>query len=260
MEFLSYYLLGWLPVMGSLALLWLLSVRIRNVSIVDIAWGPGFVLANAGWFFLGDGDPARKMLLLALVSIWGLRLGAYLAWRNIGKPEDFRYQQFRKDYGPERYWWISFFQVFLLQGVLLLLISLPLAAANFYPTEAGLNVLDFIGVGVWIIGFAFEAGGDWQLAKFKANPQNKGKVMDKGFWRYTRHPNYFGDSAVWWGFAMVCMATGSYWGIIGSVLMTAMIIKVSGVTLLEKTLKQEKPQYAEYVRKTSAFFPWWPKK
>jgi len=139
------------------------------------------------------------------------------------------------------------------------LISVPLLGAQFYA-ENSLGILDFIGVGIWIIGFVFEAGGDIQLAKFKANPANKGKVLDTGFWHYTRHPNYFGDSAVWFGYGLICLSAGSYFPILGSILMTALIIKVSGVALLEKTLNTSKPAYQEYVRKTSAFIPWFPKK
>ncbi len=267
---------GGLAIWVCVTLLWLLSIRLRNVSIVDIFWGFGFVLTNGLYFILGHGDPARKLLLLVLVSLWGLRLTIYLAWRNGGKGEDFRYQQFRQDYGPHRYWWISYFQVFLLQGVLMWLISMPLAKGmrgwhdipqmtyqqwhtHNWPT-AGLQLLDYIGIALWAIGFFFESVGDWQLARFKANPDNKGKVMDQGLWRYTRHPNYFGDTAVWWGFGFISLSVGGYWAFLGTLLMTGLIIKVSGVALLERTLKTQKPQYAEYIRKTSAFIPWFPKK
>jgi steroid 5-alpha reductase family enzyme len=260
MEGWEQYLWAWLAVIGLLTLLWGISIPLRNVSIVDIFWGFGFVVINALWYRLAGGDPTRKLLLLLLVSVWGLRLSAYLGWRNIGHPEDFRYQEFRRQYGPHRYWWVSFFQVFLLQGVLLGLIAAPLFAVQTQGVERPLGGFDYAGVALWVIGFAFEAGGDWQLARFKADPNNKGKVMDKGFWRYTRHPNYFGDTAVWWGYGLFCIGAGNYWAILGSLLMTGLIIRVSGVTLLEKTLRTTKPQYAEYVRKTSAFLPWFPKK
>jgi steroid 5-alpha reductase family enzyme len=258
-------------------LLWLLSVALRNVSIVDIFWGMGFVLANGLYFLLGAGDPSRKALLLVLVSLWGLRLTVYLAWRNVGKGEDFRYQQFRQTYGPARYWWISYFQVFLLQGVLMWLIAMPLAAGmQLLPDGAatstfelwhsgkhiaqGLQVADYVGMGIWAIGFFFESVGDWQLARFKANPARKGEVMDRGLWRYTRHPNYFGDAAVWWGYGLIAIAAGGYWAALGALLITGLIVKVSGVALLERSLKTQKPAYAEYIRKTSAFFPWFPRK
>ncbi|MGL5785601.1 MAG: DUF1295 domain-containing protein [Bacteroidales bacterium] len=241
-------------------LLWLLSVKLKNVSIVDLFWGAGFVVVNAFYVFMSGDLTIRKCLMLGLVTVWGLRLSLYLAWRNIGKGEDFRYQEFRRKYGPERYWWISYFQTFLLQAVLMMIISLPLFGVSTGSSSGGLNLLDYLAILVWLTGFSFEAGGDYQLARFKRNPQNKGKVMCYGFWKYTRHPNYFGDSAVWWAYGLFSMAAGSYWQAIGSVIMTLLIIKVSGVALLEKTLNNTKPQYAEYIRKTNAFFPWFPKK
>jgi steroid 5-alpha reductase family enzyme len=242
-----------------MTLLWVGSVIARNVSIVDLFWGLGFVFVALFYFMETDGYPARKIIVTLLVAVWGLRLSIYLAWRNIGKGEDFRYMQFRKKYGEKRYWWISFFQTFLLQGVLMWLISAPLLAAQYYGQNNSLGVFDYAGIILWITGFFFETTGDIQLAVFKADLSNKGKVMDKGLWRFTRHPNYFGDSAVWWGYGFFCLASGSYLPILGSVLMTALIIKVSGVALLEKSLTDQKPEYKEYIRKTSAFLPWFPK-
>jgi len=241
-------------------LLWGLSVIIKNVSIVDLFWGMGFVIANAFYFYNSGDFVTRKILLLVLVSLWGLRLSIYLSWRNIGKEEDFRYQEFRKNFGAQRYWWFSYFQVFLLQGGLIMFVSLPLLGTNLQSVSNDLNWLDYLGFVVFIIGFVFEAGGDFQLARFKKNPSNKGKVLNTGFWKYTRHPNYFGDSAVWWSFGIFSIAAGSYWPVIGSVAMTLIIIKVSGVSLLEKSLNDTKPQYREYIRKTSSFLPWFPKK
>jgi len=240
--------------------LWVISIFLKNVSIVDLFWGFGFVVTAFFYFIKTDGYETRKILLLVLVAIWGLRLSIYLAWRNIGKGEDFRYAQFRKNYGEHRYWWISFFQTFLLQGVLMWLISSPLLGAQYYSENNTIGVLDILGVLFWLIGISFEAGGDFQLAKFKSNPENKGKVLNTGFWKYTRHPNYFGDSSVWWGYGLICLAAGSYIPVLGSILMTALIIKVSGVALLEKSLKDTKPQYKEYIEKTSSFIPWFPKK
>lgn len=243
-----------------MSVLWIVSVIIKNASIVDIFWGFGFVIA-AAFYFLRTGDiTERKILIVTIVTIWGIRLTSYIAWRNRGKGEDFRYKNFRKKYGENRYWWISFFQVFLLQGTLMWLISAPLLGAQFYTDSTKLNILDYTGIALWIIGFLFEAGGDYQLAVFKSDPSNKGKILDKGFWRYTRHPNYFGDSAVWWGYGLICLAAGSYLPVLGSVLMTALIIKVSGVAMLEKSMKEQKPQYRDYIEKTSSFIPWFPKK
>jgi len=260
MSFIEIYLIALLSIILMMSALWIVSIFIKNVSIVDLFWGFGFVVSALVYFIFTDGYYMRKILLLALVSFWGLRLSIYLAWRNVGKGEDFRYAQFRKNYGEHRYWWISFFQTFLLQGVLMWLISAPLLGAMFYSQNSSLGILDFIGIALWIIGISFEAGGDFQLAKFKSNPVNKGKVLNTGFWRYTRHPNYFGDSAVWWGYGFICLAAGSYIPGLGSLLMTALIIKVTGVTLLEKSLKNSKPEYREYIEKTSAFIPWFPKK
>lgn len=241
-------------------LIWGLSVILKNVSIVDLFWGMGFVIVNAVYFYNSGDFFIRKILLLVLVTIWGLRLFLYLSWRNIGKGEDFRYQEFRRNFGAERYWWFSYFQTFLLQGALIMIVSLPLLGVNSQTNSDSLNWLDYLGILVFIIGFVFEAGGDFQLARFKKNPDNKGKVLNTGFWKYTRHPNYFGDSAVWWSFGIFSIAAGSYWPAIGSVFMTLLIIKVSGVAILEKSLNNTKPQYRDYIQKTSSFFPWFPKK
>lgn len=260
MSFLHIYLQGFLIIMLMMTLLWAVSVIVRNVSIVDLFWGLGFVVVSLFYFLETEGYLPRKILLTLLVSVWGLRLSIYLAWRNIGKDEDFRYRQFRKKYGEKRYWWVSFFQTFLLQGILMWLISVPLLAAQFYSLNNTVGILDYAGIIFWITGFFFETTGDIQLSRFKADPSNRGKVLNTGLWRFTRHPNYFGDSAVWWGYGLFCLASGSYLPVLGSVLMTALIIKVSGVALLEKSLTDQKPQYKEYIQKTSAFLPWFPKK
>lgn len=257
---LTLFLQALLIVFILVSLIWGLSVIIRNVSIVDLFWGMGFVIVDAVYFF-GSGDfYTRKIIVLVLVTIWGLRLSIYLSWRNIGKGEDFRYQEFRRKYGAERYWWISYFQTFLLQGALTMLVSLPLLGVNSQTNSDSLSLIDYLGILIFIIGFVFETGGDYQLATFKKNPNNKGKVLSTGFWKYTRHPNYFGDSAVWWSFAFFSISAGSYWTIIGSIAMTLLIIKVSGIAIIEKSLNDTKPQYRDYIRKTNAFFPWFPKK
>ena len=256
---LPLYLQGLFLILSLMTSLWIVSILLKNVSIVDMFWGMGFVMVNTFYFINTEATPS-KIILLLLVAIWGLRLSFYLAWRNIGKPEDFRYQEFRKKYGESNYWWISFFQTFLLQGLLMWIISMPLLGVNIYSTTLSLNYLDYSGILVWIIGFVFETGGDMQLARFKKNKANTGKVLDTGLWHYTRHPNYFGDSAVWWGFGLFCLSTGSYWLISGSVIMTLLILKVSGVVLLEKSLKDKKPEYVDYINNTSSFIPWFPKK
>jgi steroid 5-alpha reductase family enzyme len=260
MSFLQIWLQALLVILLLMTILWIVSIIIKNVSIVDLFWGFGFVITSFYYFLKTEGSGPRKIILMSLVAIWGLRLSAYLAWRNIGKGEDFRYREFRKKYGETRYWWISFFQTFLLQGVLMWLISLPLLGAQYSGQNNQIGFFDLAGIAFWLIGFSFEAGGDYQLANFKADSSNKGKVLNTGFWRYTRHPNYFGDASVWWGYGVISIAAGSYIPVIGAMIMTALIIKVSGVALLEKSLKDTKPQYREYIKKTSAFLPWFPKK
>ncbi len=241
-------------------ILWIWSVYLKDVSIIDIFWGLGFVILNMFYVFNSGDLTSRKILLLVLVSVWGLRLSIYLAYRNIGKGEDFRYQEFRRKFGPKRYWWLSYFQAFLLQGALMILISITLLGMSFTSQLKTLSTLDYIGIGIWLIGFVFEAGGDYQLMRFKKNTNNKGTLLITGFWKYTRHPNYFGDAAVWWSYGIFSISAGAYWQVIGSILMTFIIIKISGVTLLEKSLKQTKTAYSDYVDKTSSFFPWFQKK
>jgi steroid 5-alpha reductase family enzyme len=173
--FLQASLLIWVLV----TLLWIWSIIIKNVSIVDIFWGIGFVVVNALYVF-GSGElNPRKMLILVLVSVWGLRLAGYLARRNIGKGEDFRYREFRRKYGAERYWWFSYFQTFLLQGVLIMIVSLPLLGISMGTHSGNLNLLDYFGIFIWLIGFTFEAGGDFQMSRFKGDPKNRGKVLNE---------------------------------------------------------------------------------
>ena len=260
MTFFDIYLQGLLLIVLFFTAVWLLSVFLKNASIVDIFWGLGYVVVSGFYFMATPEISTRKTIALILVTIWGLRLSIHIFLRNAGKPEDFRYQQFRKNYGEKRYWWFSYFQVFLLQGTLVWLISAPLLAISYYTSESSFGILDIAGILVWLIGFTFEAGGDWQLKRFKAIPANKGRLLQTGFWKYTRHPNYFGDAAVWWGFAILSVASGSYIPVLSSVLMTWLIIKVSGVAMLERTLINTKPGFEEYVKRTSAFIPWFPKK
>jgi len=259
MSFIELYGIALLVILGTMVILWLVSLQLKNSSIVDIFWGTGFVIANWVYFILTpDGFPLRKWLIGILVTIWGMRLSLHILRRNWGKPEDFRYQVWRRDAGA-RWWWLSFFRVFLLQGMLMWIISAPLLAAQLGSKPAHLILFDFLGVAVWGFGFFFEAVGDLQLARFKADPVNKGKVMDRGVWRYTRHPNYFGDASQWWGYYLIAAFAGGWWTIFGPILMTLFLLRVSGVTLLEKTL-EKRPGYKEYIQKTSAFIPWFPRK
>ncbi len=260
MTYFPIYISALLFILTLMTILWLVSVRLKNVSIIDMFWGFGFVLSAFFYAYSSDGLTPRIILILLLVTLWGLRLSIYLALRNWGKAEDFRYQKFRKDYGEKRYWWISFFQTFLLQGTLMWLISAPLLGAMTEKQDWNLNFLDYFGLTFWLIGFTFEMVGDFQLAQFKRNPENKDKVLKSGLWRFTRHPNYFGDAMIWIAFALFSMAADSYLPVAGSIIMIYFLIKVSGVALLESSLKKTKPEYHEYIRQTNAFIPWFPKK
>lgn len=259
MSFLEVYAIALGVIIGLMTVLWLVSLALKNSSIVDIFWGTGFVVAGWTYFLLTpEGYLPRKLLIAIIVTIWGLRLSLHIFLRNKGKPEDFRYQKWRGENG-QSWWWRSFFKVFLLQGVLLWIISAPLLAAQFRGTPDRLTILDFLGLFLWAVGFFFEAAGDWQLARFIKDPANKGKVMDRGVWRYTRHPNYFGDSAQWWGYYLVAAAAGGWWTIFSPILMTHLLVNVSGMALLEKTMSQ-RPAYREYMTRTSGFIPWFPRK
>jgi steroid 5-alpha reductase family enzyme len=259
MAFLEIYVLGFAAVLLCVTALWLLSLRISDASIVDIFWGSGFVIVALVYFVLTDGYVGRKWLTLALVSIWGLRLTWHLARRNLGQEEDYRYQAWRRQYGA-KWWWWSFFQVFLLQGVILWIVSMPLLAAQSASQPDSFTVLDGLALMVWLVGFFFEAVGDYQLTRFKSDPANEGTVLNTGLWRYTRHPNYFGDAVQWWAFFFLALSTGAWWTVISPVLMTFLLMRVSGVAMLERSLKKRKPAYQDYIERTSAFFPLPPKK
>ncbi len=258
MTFISVYGITLAVILGIMTVLWLVSLAIKNASIVDIFWGTGFVIAAWVYFALTpEGFLPRKQLIALLVTLWGLRLSMHILVRNWGKPEDFRYQKWREENGSK--WAVkSFFQVFMLQGLLLWVISAPLLAAQYRSLPARLTWLDFLGLAVWLVGFFFEAVGDAQLARFKANPANKGKVLNRGVWHYTRHPNYFGDTAQWWGYFLIA-AAGGWWTVFSPILMTGLLLRVSGVALLEKTL-ETRPGYKEYIENTSPFIPWFPRK
>ncbi len=239
---------------------WLLSLPTRNASLADIFWGPGFVLIAWLTFALTPGYPGRKLLLSLLTTLWGLRLAVHIAWRNRGKGEDRRYQAWRAKWGAS-FWWVSLFTVFLTQAVLLWLVSLSLQLGQISALPARRTTLDFLGAGLWAVGFAFEAVADWQLARFKADPANRGRVMNRGLWAYSRHPNYFGEALMWWGLFLIALATpGGGWALISPLVITFLLLKVSGVVLLEKDIGERRPEYREYQEITSAFIPWFPKR
>jgi steroid 5-alpha reductase family enzyme len=235
--------------------LWAGSVVVRDTSIVDVFWGSGFVIIAWFAFSLADGNPGRRLLLAALVTVWGLRLTLYLARRNLGKGEDHRYAAMRRRHGS-RWPLLSLPVVFWLQGALMWVVSLPVQVAMTEPTPANLDLFVWAGAALWAVGLSFETVGDLQLTRFKADPANRGMVMDRGLWHYTRHPNYFGDFCVWWGIWLVALASGSaWWTAIGPAVMSLLLIRVSGVALLERSMIRRRPGYADYVARTSAFFP-----
>lgn len=223
------YAVGLVAVLVLAFLTWIISVIKRNVAIVDSVWALMFIL-EACVYLLGTTAPSpRGLLILALVSIWGLRLALHITVRSWGHGEDRRYQAIRARNEPG-FAFKSFYLVFVLQAVLAWIISLPLLGAAI--GSGGLGLVDMVGAGLWLVGFVFEAGGDWQLSRFKANPANSGKVMDRGLWRWTRHPNYFGDFCVWWGFYAIALSAGAWWSIPGPLLMSVLLMRVSEVTLL----------------------------
>ncbi len=239
---------------------WLVSLVVRNASIVDIVWGLGFVVVAWTTFLVADGARDRKLLLALMVTVWGLRLAGYLAWRNVGHGEDFRYRAMRKKHG-DRFPLKSLTTVFLTQAALMWVVSLPVQLAMVPTSPRHLGVLAFVGLGLWAVGMFFETVGDLQLARFKADPGSAGKVMDRGLWRYTRHPNYFGDFAAWWGiFAVAAQTSTGRFGVVGPIVMSVLLMKVSGVGMLEKTIGTRRQGYDEYRRRTSTFFPLPPKR
>lgn len=243
--------------LACMVVLWLISLWRKDVSIADPFWGTGFVIMAWTSFTLNSTTSPRAILLCILVTIWGLRLSLYLLWRNAGKKEDHRYAEMRTHHGSN-FWWISFWMVFVLQGVLLWFIAMPVKIANLRSVHAPWNMIDVIGVLLWGTGFFFESVGDWQLSRFKADPANEGKVMDHGLWRYTRHPNYFGDFCIWWGIYLISLSAGAAWTLTSPILMSILLMRVSGVTLLESTITKRRPDYDEYRKRTSSFFPWPP--
>jgi steroid 5-alpha reductase family enzyme len=263
-----------------MCIFFLIGTLLKNNGIVDVGWGLGFcVLA---WLLLPFDDISepgeRQQLICLLTLIWGLRLSVFLFIRNVGKPEDFRYAQWRKEWGK----WViprSFFQVYMLQGVFMLIIALPifLVYTNTYhylvalPNQEGttyygltdvnnhLTITDYIGAAIFAIGWLFETVGDAQNSRFKKNPANKGKVMKYGLWRFTRHPNYFGETLIWWGIALVALpAQYGYLAFISPIIITWLLLKVSGIPMLEKKYDNN-PEYQEYKKHTSAFIPMPPK-
>lgn len=236
----------------------ILSLIFERNDIADIAWGLGFI--TVAWAFRGKYDPpvaSNFTLILVLTTLWGLRLATHIFSRNVGKAEDYRYKAWRDEWGK---WFFlrSYLQVFLLQGLFMVLISFSAAVAVFGPSRVGF--FGVIGTFLWILGFVFESLGDWQLRKFIKNPHNKGKIMKDGLWKYTRHPNYFGEVAQWWGIFLITFSSPYFLlAAVSPLVITYLLLKVSGIPMLEKKY-EDNAEFQEYKKVTNAFFPWFPKK
>jgi steroid 5-alpha reductase family enzyme len=251
------YFLGLISISLFALVGWLLSLARKNVTHVDSMWSLFLMLSAYSYVLALNNITPRTFLVLLLVSLWAIRLCVYLTWRNWGPHEDHRYVAIRQNNEPN-FWLKSLYIIFGLQAVLAWIISMPLFGA--IESKVLLTRLDILGGIVFTIGFVWETIADWQLSIFKANPNNRGKVLNTGLWRYSRHPNYFGECCVWWGFYLIAAAGGAWWTIAGPVLMTLLLLKVSGVALLEKDISERRPGYLSYIQNTNTFFPWLPKK
>lgn len=248
---LQIYLQALYAILAVGVVAWAASVVKRDVSFVDSLWSLFFLVAAAVFAYSEPLAP-RGYVVFTLVAIWALRLSIYITARNWGEAEDYRYQSIRANNEPG-FAFKSIYIVFGLQGALAWIVCLPLLPAML--SGGDLNWIDGAAILLWCVGIVFEAGGDYQLARFKRDPDSKGKVLDSGLWRLTRHPNYFGDFCVWWSFYLFAVAAGGWWSIASPIIMSLLLLKVSGVAMLEKTITDRRPKYADYIRRTNAFFP-----
>lgn len=252
-------LIGLGTILTASTLVWMISVRLEDASIADIWWGSGFVLLVWLYCLLSPTLTLRSYLIASLITLWAVRLSLHIFRRNHGKEEDPRYRAMRASHGRD-FWWRSLCTVFWLQGAILWFVALPLLVAVRASSPAALTAVDRLGVLLFAVGFGFEVVGDDQLERFRGEPFNRGKVLERGLWRYTRHPNYFGDATLWWGLYAIAAATpGGCLTVLSPALMSFLLMRVSGVTLLEDGLKASKPGYQAYIGRTPAFFPWFPR-
>ena len=254
----SVFLLPLAVVVALSILIWIVSLPLRDASIVDIFWGLGFVVITWTSHVVSETASARAWLVGAMVTIWGVRLAAHLARRNLGHGEDYRYRTMRERYG-DRFPVVSLFIVFLFQAALMWVIALPVMFVHLEAATGPLGWLEAVGVIAWGTGLFFEWTADVQLARFKRQPASRRAVLDRGLWRYSRHPNYFGNFLLWWGIGLVAAGAGGWWTLVGPAVLTFLLLRVSGVSLLESTIVERRPGYREYVRRTSAFVPWFPR-
>lgn len=249
------FLAGLAVAIAAFTLLWIVSLALSNASIVDIFWGPGFVLLGGFYLVTAPGGlTQRGVLVIALTAVWAVRLALHIGLRNAGAGEDFRYRSWRERAGRS-FWWVSYFKVFLLQAVLLWIVSSPLLLAQLDGARARLSALDVLGLALFVVGFLFEAVADWQLTRFKRDPENAGRVMRYGLWSRSRHPNYFGEALLWWGIGLLAAPTGGLLALLGPLMITFLLLKISGVAMLDAALTDRRPGYAEYIRSTPAFVP-----
>lgn len=254
---MTHVILIELAVIISYMTLWYLVARaLSRFDVADIAWGLGFIISALTAAVAHENLEPRAYLVVILVIIWGARLSLHVYLRNRNKPEDARYRAWRQEWGMNANF-RAFFQVFLLQGVLLLVIAIPVTAIIISGGKP-FTILDVAGVLIWIIGFLFEAAGDWQLLHFKKDPAHKGRIIMTGLWRYSRHPNYFGEVTLWWGIYLIALSAGAGWTIIGPLTISFLILRVSGIPMLEKKYEGN-TEFEEYRQRTSAFFPLPPK-
>lgn len=250
------YLNGLVAMLGFGAIGWVISLYRNNVTHVDSMWSLFFLVAAGAYACSLSEIYLRGSIILILLTIWALRLCLYLTWRNWGPHEDHRYAAIRANNEPH-FKFKSVYIIFGLQAVLAWIVSLPLLGA--FNSDTPINFLDAVGALLVLFGFIWETLADWQLSRFKSNPDNKGKVLNTGVWRYSRHPNYFGESCVWWGFYLIALAAGAWWSAPSALLMTLLLLKVSGVSLLEKDIAERRPEYTHYIKTTNAFIPGIPK-
>lgn len=236
---------------------YLLAILAKRNDLADVAWGLGFIMVAVVSGLANSGSTPRQVVVLTLVLLWAVRLAMHIWARNRGQPEDFRYKKWREDWG-DQYLWKAYLNVFLLQGLFMVINSLPIWLVNT-TDRGGFTLLNGVGVAVWLVGLLFEAVGDLQLTLFRRNPANKGQIITTGLWRYTRHPNYFGEALLWWGLWIVTIGSRLWLlGAIGPAFITLMLTRVSGIPMLEKR-SATKPGWAAYAARTNAFVPWFPK-
>lgn len=256
MEIINFSLISLLVIFVFMNLFFLISILLRRNDIADSAWGIGFIVISLFNLFASNHLQQTKIILTTLVILWGIRLTSYITLRNWSKNEDYRYKEWKEKWG-KNILLKSYLQVFLLQGLFMFLVSLPITLYNRF--DGGVMFYSFIGLLVWVLGFYFETVGDLQMFFFKKDPKNKGKIMDQGLWQYTRHPNYFGEVTMWWGIWILTLGS-TYWyiGIIGPLTISYLLLKVSGIPMLEKKYEGNK-EFEKYKSKTSAFIPWFTK-